>query len=88
VSDVGENYLVWSNEHMAWWGSRRVGYVESLRKAGRYTYEEAMDICVGAAPGAHLIGSLPELPVRESDAVTLRYRFRLKYPNAPAEAWE
>ena len=30
-------YLVWSNEHNAWWGPGETGYVRRVAEAGRYT---------------------------------------------------
>lgn len=41
-------WLVWSNEHRAYWGPGHSGYVEKRSEAGRYTYEEAVKIVYGA----------------------------------------
>lgn len=38
-------WLVWSNEHCAWWGPNRSNYYTSIESAGRYSLEEAMRIC-------------------------------------------
>lgn len=38
-------WLIWSNEHRAWWGPGRCGYPEKVSAAGRYTLTEARDIC-------------------------------------------
>jgi hypothetical protein len=38
-------WLVWSNEHCAWWGPNRRNYYMSIESAGRYSLEEAMRIC-------------------------------------------
>jgi hypothetical protein len=38
-------YLIWSNEHRAWWGPDSLGYTTVLEKAGRYTKAEADHIC-------------------------------------------
>jgi hypothetical protein len=35
------DYVIWSFEHAAWWGPRRMGYTEALAAAGRYTKAEA-----------------------------------------------
>lgn len=38
-------YLIWSEEHFAWWwkpGSS--GYTRSIKEAGRYSFVQAMDI--------------------------------------------
>jgi hypothetical protein len=37
-------YLVWSEEHLAWWKGGSGGYTRSLKEAGRYSYVAAMDI--------------------------------------------
>lgn len=37
-------WLVWSNEHGAWWGPSRCDYVSGIEAAGRYSLEEAMEI--------------------------------------------
>jgi len=42
---TGEHWLVWSNEHAAWWGPNRRQYFTEIESAGRYTLEEAMKIC-------------------------------------------
>jgi hypothetical protein len=41
-------YLIWSNEHNAWWGPGRMGYVIEPSLAGRYTLKEATQICENA----------------------------------------
>ncbi len=38
-------WLVWSNEHKAWWRKARCGYTTISTHAGRYTFEEASSIC-------------------------------------------
>ena len=38
-------YLVWSNEHHAYWGPNKSGYTTSWLEAGRYTREEAAECC-------------------------------------------
>lgn len=37
-------WLVWSNEHAAWWGPNRCYYYRDISAAGRYTLEEATEI--------------------------------------------
>ena len=34
-------YLIWSNQHGAWWGPNEKGYVQIIDFAGRYTKEQA-----------------------------------------------
>ena len=41
-------YLIWSNEHSAWWMPNSRGYTVSRAAAGRYSLEEATRICLGA----------------------------------------
>ncbi|MFP1683387.1 hypothetical protein ACLD0W_12815 [Alloalcanivorax sp. C16-1] len=44
------NWLVWSNEHNAWWRPNARGYTLETTEAGRYTFDEARDICINARP--------------------------------------
>lgn len=43
-----ELWLIWSNEHKAWWGHCHRGYSTDVMEAGTYTYEEAIKICESA----------------------------------------
>jgi hypothetical protein len=45
------SYLIWSTEHDGWWGPGGLGYVRHVGEAGRYTREEALEICRNALPG-------------------------------------
>jgi hypothetical protein len=47
-----DQWLIWSMEHDAFWGAGRVGYTKIQSQAGRYGYEEAVDIVVNANYGA------------------------------------
>lgn len=38
-------WLVWSNEHRAWWGPNGRNYYWGIESAGRYTLAEAQKIC-------------------------------------------
>ena len=62
-----EDYLIWSNEHRAWWGVARWGYVRDVDVAGRYSREEAISICQDALPSASHVGVISEVPVRVAD---------------------
>lgn len=42
--DQPREWLIWSNEHGAWWGPQRSGYTTEVNHAGRYTFEEADEI--------------------------------------------
>jgi hypothetical protein len=37
-------WLVWSNEHAAWWGPNGCHYFADISSAGRYTLEKAIEI--------------------------------------------
>ena len=61
-------YVVWSNEHSAWWGPNRAGYTTHLSVAGRYTREQALKICVGARGGREFNRNPSEVPILLRDA--------------------
>ena len=45
VATAGERrWLIWSEEHGAWWRPGHAGYTRSMREAGRYGLEEAVAI--------------------------------------------
>jgi hypothetical protein len=63
-------YLIWSNEHVAWWRPESCGYTVSIADAGRYSRDDAMKICKGANYGFMQDTENPnEIPVLEADAV-------------------
>lgn len=41
-------WLVWSHEHKAWWRPAHQGYCAMRCDAGRYSFEEAIDILMNA----------------------------------------
>ena len=41
---MDDQWLVWSNEHDAWWGPRWHGYFTNILAAGVYTKAEADEI--------------------------------------------
>ena len=83
---MGDDYLIWSNEHGAWWGHGRAGYVGRLMQAGRYSRAEALDICTNAIPGTStVLGMLPELPVREEDVLVMLRRHAERFPGHDPE---
>jgi hypothetical protein len=43
-------FLIWSNEHAAWWRPESRGYTDSIASAGLYTDEEATEICADLFP--------------------------------------
>lgn len=62
-----EDYLVWSNEHRAWWKPGGHGYTRGLVEAGRFTRANALRICSDAIPSSAHVGSIAEIPVRLAD---------------------
>lgn len=65
-------YLIWSNEHKAWWGENSRGYSNNIEYAGRYTSEEAVRICNGANYGWNENTNPEELPIAEEVAILLK----------------
>ena len=60
------SYVIWSEEHGAWWSPGRVGYTRSLLQAGRYSEEAAREIVKEAneyvvAPDFHEIAIVDPL---------------------------
>ena len=46
MTDASERiWLIWSNEHRAWWGPGSMGCVGIIEKAGRYSFKDASAIC-------------------------------------------
>jgi hypothetical protein len=64
-----DKYLIWSNEHKAWWRADHCGYSPALNNAGNYTREEAIGICKRALPTAMHVGLISEIPVRLADVI-------------------
>lgn len=62
-------YLIWSNEHRAWWGPNNRGYTKALSRAGRYSREEAISTCARARDGWSAEEIPSEVPVLEADAL-------------------
>ncbi len=62
-------YLIWSNEHKAWWRENSAGYTVHLEDAGRYSRGEAITICQSAHDGWRKEKAPPEMPIPEADAL-------------------
>jgi hypothetical protein len=43
-------YLIWSDEHEAWWRPDHRGYTTDVNEAGAYTFYEAAEIVVDHVP--------------------------------------
>lgn len=63
-------YLVWSNEHGAWWGHNQCGYNAHVKDAGRYSLEEAIRCCDRRSWGGNWRVP-PELPIHVDAANAL-----------------
>lgn len=48
MSASDETWLIWSNEHTAWWKSGHLGYTRRRSEAGTFSREEAEEIVRGA----------------------------------------
>ncbi len=86
---VAEIYLIWSNEHRAWWGPGRHGYTTNTDMAGRYSEVEATEIVLNAnryqkpdlppneimvlAPAEPDLSDIPELDEQWFKQARLRY---------------
>jgi hypothetical protein len=42
---MNPEWLIWSREHGAWWCPESSGYTRNLDQAGRYSLEQATEIC-------------------------------------------
>lgn len=67
---MDDEYLIWSEEHGAWWRPGRHGYTTSMVAAGRYGEMEAR--AIAASANAH--GRFCEVPVRFSLAMETAVR--------------
>lgn len=74
IGGTDENYLIWSNEHRAWWREDSNGYTVHLDAAGRYTRAEALSIASAARSGWQEGRPPPEIAVREADALFCKDR--------------
>ncbi len=61
-----EEYAVWSEQHGKWWAPGSRGYRSEFSEAGRYSREEAFDICRTALYDGMREHRLTEVPVRVS----------------------
>lgn len=59
-------WLIWSNEHTAWWNPNGNGYTLRVDEAGRYSFADALKICTGACHGCEWMNNVG---FREPDEV-------------------
>lgn len=62
-------YLVWSNEHRAWWGADQRGYTRVIERAGRYARDEAYAIAAKRGGGWQAESIPYEIALPEADAI-------------------
>ena len=43
--DKDLRWMIWSNEHRAWWRPSSCGYTRKIEEVGLYSYAEAKSIC-------------------------------------------
>lgn len=68
--DGAQKYLVWSNEHGAWWGPDCRGYTRTIANAGRYDRAKALSIAGTRDGGWHVRKDNPdEIAIPEQDAL-------------------
>jgi hypothetical protein len=58
-----KGWLIWSNEHNAWWRPNAYGYTENIEEAGRYILSDARKHCYQPEGGAtkEVVVPSPEL---------------------------
>ena len=57
---MNKKWLIWSTEHNGWWMPRSMGYTKLIGSAGRYSFDEALQICTGANYGLARDPSSPD----------------------------
>ena len=79
-------YLIWSNEHNAWWRADSQGYTTSVISAGRYDIHDAIKICNGANYTWDNNSNIPhELPIAEEIALKLSAQKEWHPPKKPVK---
>ena len=65
-------YHIWSYEHNAWWGIASRGYVDTVSKAGKYSFQEAADIVIPHIPPGEEVAVLEAYAPRWQDEQSRR----------------
>lgn len=68
MDDTPGEYVIWSNEHRAWWRANSRGYAKDFDDAGVYSRGEAIKICGVGRDGWGAREVPAEIPVRLADA--------------------
>lgn len=76
-------FLIWSNEHRAWWRPGSAGYTIHAEAAGRYSHRDALRICSGARDGWRPGSPPPEVPVAEADVLACEAHYHRMRPPVP-----
>lgn len=69
VIEEAAKYLVWSNEHRAWWAPDERGYTRRIERAGRYGRAQAIKIAGTRGGGWPIEGNPYEIAILEADAI-------------------
>jgi hypothetical protein len=78
MEENGPEYLIWSNEHRAWWRPNNAGYTTHVDAAGRYTAAQAINIGAHARDGWCAREIPSEIPVRLADVTECVTRARAR----------
>lgn len=71
---TSEYFLVWSNEHKAWWRPNCHGYSICAATAGIYSFDEAVGISWKCRDGWLKDGTVPDELVVPLDAIPEAFR--------------
>lgn len=69
AAPVDPLYLVWSNEHHAWWKPDERGYTRIIERAGRYARADAITIASRRGGGWQAESNPYEIAIPEADAI-------------------
>lgn len=75
---IPDAWLIWSNEHAAYWAPNKCGYRKSRADAGRFSFREAAAICdrAGTRRFGHI--TLPSEIVTPSDELIIALEQQVK----------
>jgi len=61
------HWLIWSEEHRGWWKPARRGYTEKRSEAGKYPFEDAVEILRSANIHEHDVPNEAMVLAQKSD---------------------